>query len=132
MTESRLPRFAILMAAVLVVWEPLTFAWFASAALERLVRYGAPAFALLVFRSLIVGFGIAVGQALWRGAPDGPRLARWWLLFHAIALVLTFSTPYFPSNRIPGTKGPTLLALLAIDGACWACLRRLEAKGRAS
>jgi hypothetical protein len=39
-----------------------------------------------------------------------------------VALVLTFSTPYFPSNRPPATKGPTLVLLIGIDVAWWAWL----------
>jgi hypothetical protein len=122
-TGSRPPLPARVLAALLVVWEPLTFALTASAALPRLVIYGLPAFALLAYRGLVVGLGIAAGRALWAGRTEGPTLARSWAILHATAVVLTFATPYFPSNRVPGAKGPVLALLLLIDGAWWAWLR---------
>jgi hypothetical protein len=122
-TAARPPWPARLLAFLLVVWEPALFALTASAALERLLFYGWPAVLLLSYRALIVGLGIAAGRSLWTLSPAGPRLARWWALSHAVAVLLTFGTPYFPSNRVPGTKGPTLAMLLAWDAAWWAWLR---------
>jgi hypothetical protein len=117
------PILARLLAAFLTVWEPVTFAVTTSAALGRLAQYGFPAFLLLAFRVVVVGIGLIAGRALWTGAAEAPRLARWWALLHAAALVVTFATPFFPSNRVPGTKAPTLAALVAFDAACWAWLR---------
>jgi hypothetical protein len=116
---------------LLVGWEPIAFALTASSALARLVSYGAPAFALLGFRALVVGLGIAAGRALWALDAGGPRLARWWAVLHAAAVVATFATPYFPSNRAPSVKGPTLALLLAIDALWWAWLRWSPAVRRA-
>jgi hypothetical protein len=85
--------------------------------------YGPPAFVLLACRSLVVGLGIAAGRALWAGRPEGRQLAQWWAVLDAFSTILTFSTPYFPSNRLPGTKGPMLALLLAMDAACFAWVR---------
>jgi hypothetical protein len=100
----------------------LSLALTASSALDRFMLYGLPAFLLLTARALIAGLGIAAGRGLWAGSPSGPRLGRWWAVLHASGLVLTFSTPYFPSNRVPGSKGPVLAALLMFDAICWAWL----------
>lgn len=131
MTSGPVPRLARLLAVVLVVWEPATFALTASAALARLVGYGAPALALLAYRGLVIGLGLAAGRALWGGRAEGPWLAQIWVVCHAMAVTLTFATPYFPSNRLPGTKWPTLAVLLLLDAACWAWLRWSPAVRRA-
>jgi hypothetical protein len=125
------PRLALLLAILLVIVEPLGLAYTASSALPRLALYGPPAFLLLACRVLVAGLGIAAGRALWTGDAAGPRLARWWAAAHALALVLTFATPFFPSNRVPGTKGPTLAFLLALDAGWWAWLRWSPAVRRA-
>jgi hypothetical protein len=117
------PRLARALSLFLLVWEPLTFAVTAAAALSRLTFYGPPAFLLLAYRLAVVGIGMAAGRALWDGEARAPALARGWALAHAVAVVLTFATPFFPSNRLPGTKGPTLAVLLLFDAACWAWLR---------
>ena len=118
MSPTPLPRLALVLAVLLVIWEPATFALAASAALSRLALYGAPAFLLGAYRSVVVGVGIAAGRALWAGRREGRRLAQWWAVLDAAGTVLTFATPYFPSNRLPGTKGP-LLALLLTVNAAW-------------
>ncbi len=122
MPDGRLPLPMVLFAGLLVCWEPVTFALTASGALTRLAQFGWPAWLLLAYRALVVGLGLVVGRALWARDPSAPRAARGWLVLHAVALVLTFSTPYFPSNRPPGTKGPTLALLIGIDVAWWAWL----------
>lgn len=112
------------IAAFLVGWEPLALALVASSALERLLDYGAPAIALLAYRMLVTGVGLAAGRALWAGRRGGVRLARAWAVAAAVGAVMTFATPYFPSNRVPGTKGPTLAAILTFDAAVFAYLTR--------
>lgn len=123
MTPTPVPRLALLLAALLVIWEPATFALTASSALSRLTSYGLPAFLLLALRIGVVGLGIAAGRALWAGRREGRRLAQWWTALDAAATMLTFATPYFPSNRLPGTKGPLLAMLLVMNLAWFAWLQ---------
>jgi hypothetical protein len=123
MSRRAPPGLARALALFLLVWEPLTFAATAAAALNRLMLYGPPAFLLLGYRLLVVGIGMAAGRALWAGDPRGPSLARGWAIAHAVALVVTFATPFFPSNRVPGTKSATLALLVLFDAACWTWLR---------
>lgn len=102
-----------LLAFLLAIWEPLTFGLTASSALPRLWSFGPPALGLLFARIAITGLGLVAGRLLWQGAPEAPRLACWWLVLASVASVVTFSTPYFSSNRLPGTAGPTLAIILA-------------------
>lgn len=108
-----------LLALLMAGWEPLSFALVASSALDRLARYGLPALALLAFRVTVTGFGIAAGRALWTLRPHGRAMALAWLGLAAMASVITFGTPYFPSQRSPGAKTLALLLSLAFD-AGWA------------
>jgi len=105
------------IALLLIVWEPVGLAMVASGAISRLSIYGVPAYALLAFRMLTAGIGIAAGLGLWERRSHGPRLARLWVGLSALGVMLTFATPYFPDNRLPGTTIPTLLAILAYHAA---------------
>jgi hypothetical protein len=103
-----------------VLVEPVRFAIVAASALSRVLDHGALAIALLAFRVLVTGLGITAGRHLW--AHGDPTLARIFLVANAIAVVLTFATPYFPSNRVPGTKLPELFLVLAVHSAAFAWL----------
>ena len=105
------------IALLLIVWEPVGLAIVASGALSRLPVYGVPAYALLAFRTLTAGIGIAAGISLWEQHAHGPRLARLWVVLSALGVVLTFATPYFPGNRLPGATIPTLIAILGYHAA---------------
>jgi hypothetical protein len=124
MTARALPPAAWLLMALLVVWEPLTFALTLSSALPRLALFGPPAYLLAGYRAVVVALGVAAGRAMWARSPAGRRLARWWAPAHMLAVALTFATPFFPSNRVPGTKEPILLLLLTIDAAWFIWLTR--------
>lgn len=108
------------MGAYLLLGEPLRFAVVASAALPRILDHGALAIALLLYRVIVTGVGLTAGRHLW--AHGDPTLARLFLVANALAVVLTFATPYFPSNRVPGTKLPELFLILAMHSAAYAWL----------
>jgi hypothetical protein len=105
------------LAFLMAIWAPLAFALEASASVGRLLTYGTPAILLLLYRVGTTGLGIAAGRALWMVRPGAPVLARAWLVLDALATTLALLTPYFPSNRVPGTKGPVLALLLAVNAA---------------
>jgi hypothetical protein len=106
----------LLLAFLLTVWEPLGFALQASSALSRLIHSGVPGLLLLLFRTFVTGLGIAAGIALWTLKPHAFTLAKVWAVCAAVGTVLTLATPYFPSNRLPGTTRLVLVALLAYYG----------------
>ena len=118
-----------LLALLLVVWYPLSFALTASSALERLISYGGPAMLLLALRVGVTGLGIAAGRALWGLGPHARRLTLWFLALASLAMLLTAVTPYFPSNRTRAGKRLAVSAIL-LHNAAWAVVvarsRRLE------
>jgi hypothetical protein len=99
----------------MAIWAPLAFGLEASASLGRVLSFGTPAVLLLLYRVGTTGLGIATGRALWGLRAGAPLLAQIWLVLDALGTAATFLTPYFPSNRLPGTKGPTLALLLAFN-----------------
>lgn len=99
------------LGVYLLLVEPVRFALVGAAALSRVLDQGAPAIALLLFRVVVTGIGLTGGRFLL--LRDDPTLARLFLALSALAVTLTFATPYFPSNRVPGTKLPEWLLLMA-------------------
>jgi hypothetical protein len=97
------------------ILAPVSFGIEASGALSRVAAYGAPAVVLLLYRVCVAGLGIAAGHALWSRRPAGPTLARAWLVLDAVASTATAMTPYFPRDRLPGTKWPLLGLLVAFN-----------------
>jgi hypothetical protein len=108
----------------MALWTPLTFALEASSALSRVLSFGAAGVGLLVFRIAVTGLGVAAGRALSAGRHGAVALTRAWLLLDAAAATVTFGTPYFPDNRVPGTKWQTLTLILVFNGMWWVYLRR--------
>lgn len=106
-----------LVAFLLVVWEPLSFAVVASGSLRRLAIYGAPAWLLLICRVLVTGYGVAAGRAVWHRDSSARTMVSVWAALAAVATVVTSVTPYFPSNRLPGMKAPLLVLTLAYYAA---------------
>lgn len=119
------------IGAYLLLVEPVRFAVVASAALSRVLDHGVLAIALLVFRVVVTGVGLTGGRFLL--LRDDPTLARLFLALNALAVTLTFSTPYFPSNRVPGTKLTEWLLLMAAHAAAaWWLSRDIDLPGEAS
>lgn len=110
------------LGAYLVLVEPVRFAFVAASALSRVLDHGALAIALLLYRVVVTGLGLTAGRHLW--SHGDPTLARLFLIANALAVVITFATPYFPSNRVPGTKLPELFLILAMHSAAYAWLGR--------
>lgn len=102
-----------------VCLEPVAFAVVAAGALPRVLNYGAAGTGFLLARLAVTGLGIAAGRALWSARVGARALALAWVVLESGTLVLTFVTPFFPSNRPPSAKWWEMAALLAWRGA-WA------------
>jgi hypothetical protein len=112
-----------LLAAVMLGIGPAALALEASGALSRLQVHGPPAAVLLLYRAAVAGLGMVVAPSLWAGRAGAVSGARWWLALDAVGTVLTYATPFFPSNRPPGAKRLALAVALALNAAWFAYLR---------
>jgi hypothetical protein len=107
----------LLLCRLLVVFHPLSLAVTASGALSALSVRGTAVALILILRLVVVGFGMAAGRALQTGQPGAVTLAKAALLASAATDVFVYTTPYFPSNRLPGETVYYVVASLAYHGA---------------
>jgi hypothetical protein len=116
MTSRPWPLTVLML--LLVGWEPLTFALYASGVVERVAARGALAIGVLLVRVVVTAVGVAAGLAIYNGRPWALGFARVAIVLSAGATILAAVTRALPNNVPPGLHGPLLLAQLALD-AVW-------------
>jgi hypothetical protein len=114
----------LLLCRLLIVFHPLSLAVTASNVLNAMFVRGASVAVVLILRLVVVAFGVAAGRALQTLRPDAVRFARLALLMSAATDVFVYTTPFFPSNRLPGDTTYYVAASLAYHGAWLAYLAR--------
>jgi len=102
-----------IVAALLVVVEPLALALAASAALEWLLSRRAIAVAFLLARLAITGVGMVAGIRLWDERPGGIALARWSYAGQLAASLVAYTTRLWPTTLAPGVAEPAFVFGLA-------------------
>jgi hypothetical protein len=102
-----------IVAALLVVVEPLTLALAASAALEWLLSRGAVAIAFLLARLAITGIGMVAGMRLWDERPGGIALARLSYAGQFAVTLVAHTTRLWPTTLAPGVAEPAFAFGLA-------------------
>ena len=95
----------LLLCGLLLVWHPLNFAVAASGVLDALPLRGLPLALVLAGRLLVMALGIAAGLALLARRPAAVTLALAAIAASAAADLFVYTTPYMPSNRLPGDTG---------------------------
>jgi Ca2+/H+ antiporter len=123
---DRVRGWLLLLCRLLVVFHPLSLAVTASGALGALSVRGTAVASILIFRLVVVGFGMAAGRALQHVQPGAVTLAKAALLASAATDVFVYTTPYFPNNRAPGDTPLYVAATLAYHGAWLLYLARSE------
>ena len=114
---DRVRGWLLLLCRLLVVFHPLSLAVTASGALGALSVRGTAVASILIFRLVVVGFGMAAGRALQHVQPGAVTLAKAALLASAATDLFVYTTPYFPNNRAPGDTPLYVAATLAYHGA---------------
>ena len=122
--RERIGGWLLVLCRLLIVFHPLSLAVTASSVLNALFVRGAPVAILLLVRLGVVAFGVAAGRALQNLRPDAVALARLALLLSAATDVFVYTTPYFPSNRLPGDTTYYVIASLVYHAAWLAYLAR--------
>ena len=122
--KSGVGGWLLLLAALLIVWQPLSLGLVASSALEALPLRGLPLALVLLLRVVVTAVGIAAGLALAGRRPGAVELAKVSLALSAATDVFVYTTPYFPNNRFPGETPYYVAASLIYYGAWLAYLVR--------
>ena len=117
-------RPALVLAALLVVWQPLSLATTMSGLVDELSVRGAGLGFILLVRLLAAGLGIAAGLALFQVKPGAVSIAKASLIVSAAVDVLVYVTPWSPNNRPPGDATIILIASLIYYAAWFAYLVR--------
>src|SRR4051794_4915946 len=94
----------ILLCAVLLVWQPLSFAVEASTAFPTLGMRGAAGTVELAAHALVAALSVAAGWALWQASPAGPMLARIAVIAGALGGVQSLYWSVLPSNVFPSDR----------------------------
>jgi hypothetical protein len=120
----RVGGWLLVLCRLLIVLHPLSLAVTASNVMNALFLRGAPVAIVLLMRLAVVAFGVAAGRMLQNVRPGAVDVARVALLASAALDVFVYTTPYFPSNRMPGDTTFYVIASLAYHGAWIAYLVR--------
>lgn len=91
-----------LLALLLTVWEPVSFALVAAGAFNAISVRGFPVAVMLLARLAGTALAFAAGRALLDLRPGAPTLTRAALIILAAVQLIAQLTPWFPSNRLPG------------------------------
>lgn len=91
-----------MLALLLTVWEPISFAVIAAGAFNAVTVRGLPVVLVLAARLATTVLCVAAGRALSERRPGTLKLAGAALVSSAIVQVYAALTPHFPSNRLPG------------------------------
>lgn len=114
-----MPRgWLLLLCAILIVWQPLSFAVEAASTLATLGMRGAPAVIEIAAHGIVAAISFAAGWALWQASPAGPRLAVAALVACAAAGVQSLYWSVLPSNVFPGDRLP-LASLIVLHSCGW-------------
>ena len=101
-TPEGVGGWLIVVCALLLVWQPLSLGLSASTVLDALPLRGLPLALVLTLRLLVAALGIAAGLALAARRPGGAALAKIAVGASAATDLFVYTTPYYPSNRLPG------------------------------
>ncbi|MGC4085455.1 MAG: hypothetical protein QM736_25870 [Vicinamibacterales bacterium] len=90
------------LAVLLIVWEPVSFAAVAASAFNAIGVRGWPVALVLTVRLIAAAVGVAAGRAILDHRPGALTLVRLALVSSALVRLVSDLTPWFPSNRMPG------------------------------
>jgi hypothetical protein len=120
--QTRATGLLLLLARILVIWQPVSLALNASQALSALPIRGTPLGLLLAWKVFVAGFSVAAGLALTDLRPGAVTLAKASLVLSAATDVFVYSTSYFPNDRMPGDTPFYVAASLLFYGGWLAYL----------
>jgi hypothetical protein len=108
----------ILLCRLLLVYQPVSLALSASAALNSWPTRGPKVLVAIAIRVVVTGINVAAGLALTNRAPSAVRLAQAALLLSAACDVFILTTSFYPNNRPPGDT-PFYVAATLLYHSIW-------------
>lgn len=114
----------ILLCRLLLVYQPLSLALSASAALNSWPTRGPKVLVAIAVRVFVTGVNVAAGLALTNRAPSALAVARIALLLSAVCDVFILTTSFYPNNRPPGDTPFYVAATLLYHGVWLGYLAR--------
>jgi hypothetical protein len=111
-------RTVRLLAFLLTTFEPLEFAVVAAGSWSAIRVRGAAVVLVLAARLITTLLCVVAGRMLLTGAATAFTVARVALAASAAVRIFAYTTPYFPSNRMPGDT-PLYVAATLIYYVGW-------------
>jgi hypothetical protein len=124
--DHRLGGWLLILSRLLLVYQPVSLAISASAALASLPTRGPKVLLAIAVRVVVTGLSVAAGLALTNLAPGAVRLAKAALVASAACDLFILTTSFYPNNRPPGDTPYYVAASLAYHGIWLAYLSRSE------
>jgi hypothetical protein len=124
--EPNLGGWLAVLCLFLAIWQPLNLALVAASVLAALPARGWPLALLLVGRVIVTAFGVAAAIAIYHRHSGAAAFAALALVLSTGADLFVYTTPYFPSNRLPGDTPWYIAWSLATHGAWLAYLFRSD------
>lgn len=112
----------LLLSRLLIVWSPINVGLSAASAFGALPIRGWPLGIILLARLLVAGLGLSAGLAIGSLRPSAVRMAQCALLLSAAMDIVVYTTPYYPSNLMPGEMPLYVSASLVYHGGWLAYL----------
>jgi len=117
-SKNGIGGWLLLLCLLLLVWQPASLAVGASSALDALPIRGLSLALVLIAQLLVASVGIGAGLALVGRRPGAVALAKWSLGLSAAMDVFVYTTPFVPSNRMPG-ETPLVVTASLLYYAIW-------------
>jgi hypothetical protein len=107
----------LILSRLLIVYQPVSLAISASAALDSYPTRGPKVLVAVAIRVAVTGVCVAAGMALTNLSPSALSLTRVALVLSAASDIFILTTPYYPNNRPPGDTPYYVAASVLYHGA---------------
>jgi hypothetical protein len=114
----------LVLAGVLVLWQPATFVGLASATIPSLAIRGWMAVVELIVAGAIAATSMAAAWALVMRQPHGVSLAKIALVLSAVRSLQSLYWTTLPSNLVPGTQETYAVMIVVVSGVWLVYLSR--------
>jgi hypothetical protein len=123
-SPSGLAGWLLILSRLLIVYQPVSLAISASAALDSYPTRGPKVLVAVAIRVSVTGVCVAAGMALTNLSPSALSLTRVALVLSAASDIFILTTPYYPNNRPPGDTPYYVAASVLYHGAWLVYLAR--------